>query len=234
IPPERFIFCISNHDQVGNRAFGDRLNHLVSQETYRAASGLLLLAPYTPMLFMGQEWAASSPFQYFTDHNEELGKLVEKGRREEFREAFANLETVPSPQSEATFLRSKLNWDELKQQPHAGTLALYKELLKIRRDHSAFRPVTRDSWSVTILQENVLALRLRDAQSEWLVLCDLRGGHSYATEKEEFLRLPSGQSWQLVTATNDKRFGGSGELSGNLQSTVDFTEPELLLFVRHS
>ncbi|MEI9898440.1 MAG: hypothetical protein WDN28_32425 [Chthoniobacter sp.] len=81
LPPERFVFCISNHDQSGNRAFGERINHFISSGTYRAASALLCLVPYTPLIFMGQEWGASSPFLYFTDHHHELGKLVAEGRR---------------------------------------------------------------------------------------------------------------------------------------------------------
>ncbi|HEU0014046.1 MAG TPA: malto-oligosyltrehalose trehalohydrolase, partial [Longimicrobium sp.] len=83
LPPRAFVHCIQNHDQVGNRALGDRLTESVPLPVYRAASALLLLSPYTPLLWMGQEWAATSPFQYFTDHPPELGKLVTEGRREE-------------------------------------------------------------------------------------------------------------------------------------------------------
>ncbi|MDP9291124.1 MAG: malto-oligosyltrehalose trehalohydrolase, partial [Verrucomicrobiota bacterium] len=78
---EKFVFCISNHDQVGNRAFGERLSHIVSPAQYRAASALLCLTAYTPLIFMGQEWAASAPFLYFTNHHSDLGKLVTEGRR---------------------------------------------------------------------------------------------------------------------------------------------------------
>lgn len=231
LSPERFIFCISNHDQVGNRALGERLNHLVSASTYRAASALLLLAPYTPLLFMGQEWAASSPFQYFTDHEEELGKLVEKGRREEFRTAFANATTVPSPQTETTFLRSKLNWEELRSQPHAGVLALYQELLRIRRANAVFRPVRRGTWQVEIVQEHLLAMRLHGDDGQWLVLCDLRGGHSYKVDGEEFLRPPEGRSWELVLATDERRFGGErAEIPKGMPAKIDFVEPELMVF----
>ncbi|MGH7937333.1 MAG: malto-oligosyltrehalose trehalohydrolase, partial [Chthoniobacterales bacterium] len=84
LPPKQIIFCITNHDQIGNQAFGKRLNDIVSSAAYRAASALLCLAPYTPLLFMGQEWAAATPFQFFTDHEAELGRSVTKGRREEF------------------------------------------------------------------------------------------------------------------------------------------------------
>jgi maltooligosyltrehalose trehalohydrolase len=123
------VFCTENHDQVGNRARGERLCHLVSPAAYRAASALLLLLPATPMLFMGQEIAASTPFLYFTDHEPELGRMVTEGRRREF-EAFA-WEDVPDPQARDTFERSKLDWGDVER--NAEVLALYRELLRLRR-----------------------------------------------------------------------------------------------------
>lgn len=105
--------CIQNHDQIGNRAMGERLNHQLSPHLYKTASALLLLIPATPMLFQGQEFSSSSPFQYFTDHNAELGKLVTEGRRREFGKfkAFndpATREKIPDPQAQTTFENSKL------------------------------------------------------------------------------------------------------------------------------
>ena len=85
LPTHSFCYCISNHDQVGNRAFGERLTEACTPAGYRAASALLCLAPYTPLIFQGQEWAASTPFLFFTDHNEELGRLITAGRRREFK-----------------------------------------------------------------------------------------------------------------------------------------------------
>ncbi|MDA8218876.1 MAG: malto-oligosyltrehalose trehalohydrolase, partial [Dehalococcoidales bacterium] len=113
-PARQFLYCLQNHDQVGNRAFGERLNHMLGRNLYATASALLLLVPETPLIFMGQEFAASTPFLYFTDHNPELGKLVTIGRREEFKRfsAFSDperREQIPDPQAEATFLRSKLD-----------------------------------------------------------------------------------------------------------------------------
>ncbi len=120
-----FVFCIQNHDQVGNRPFGDRLNHEISPDRYRVASALLLFAPETPLLFMGQEFAASTPFLFFTDHPEELGKLVTEGRRREFAgfKAFDDermRETIPDPQAESTFLASKLDLTERERHPRCG------------------------------------------------------------------------------------------------------------------
>ncbi len=131
LSPRSCVFSIQNHDRIGNRAFGERLNHQVDAATYRAASTLLLLAPETPLLFMGQEWASSSAFLFFTDHEPELGRRVREGRLREFRSyrAFqeeAALDRIPDPQDEATFLASRLDWSERDREPHASTLRLYQ------------------------------------------------------------------------------------------------------------
>src|SRR5204863_3647178 len=121
-----------------NRAFGDRLCHGVSVDAYCAASALLLLLPMTPLLFMGQEWAASSPFQFFTDHDERLGRAVSAGRREEFKHFGQFRETggcqeIPDPQERETFLRSRLRWEERASADHARVLGLYRKLIEFRR-----------------------------------------------------------------------------------------------------
>src|SRR5581483_10908608 len=125
--------------------FGDRLNHNVEPDLYRLASALLLLLPYTPLLFMGQEFGASTPFQYFTDHSPDLGKLVTEGRREEFKafSAFSDPEvrqTIPDPQSEETFSRCKLRWSESEDSP---TLRLYRDCLRLRREDTVLRHADR-------------------------------------------------------------------------------------------
>ena len=210
LPPERFIFCISNHDQVGNRAFGERLNHLVSPSVYRAASALLLLSPYTPLLFQGQEWAASTPFLYFTDHNEELGRAVEAGRRDECRfEVFAKGKTdIPSPQDATTFERSRLNWEEVGVGEHSSTLELYRELLRIRRTHAEFRPSGRDSFRFTELPAGVLAMIATGEERTWLLLCDLQGGHTGTLDADSSAQMGSGLRWFVELSTNERRFGG--------------------------
>ena len=136
--PEDLVTCIENHDQVGNRAFGTRLAHDVGPERYAVAVMLLLFLPTTPLLFMGQEWAASSPFLFFSDHAGELGARVSAGRRDELRHfhAFAARDaaaTIPDPQAEATFTRSKLPWDERSEPAHAPILALHRTMLALRR-----------------------------------------------------------------------------------------------------
>lgn len=128
------MICLQNHDQIGNRAFGDRLNPAIDLAAFRAASALLLTAPATPLLFMGQEWAATTPFLYFTDHEEDLGKLVTEGRRQEFRHFLAFVdpearERIPDPQAVSTFEASRLDWSEPERAPHASILRLYQALL---------------------------------------------------------------------------------------------------------
>lgn len=133
---ESRVFNLQNHDQVGNRALGERLSSDTSREVYLAASALLLLSPEIPLIFMGQEWAASKPFLFFTDHHQELGRLVTEGRRKEFKgfKAFdeATHDSVPDPQEEQTFLRSKLDWAERESSAHAACLHWYRHLLHIR------------------------------------------------------------------------------------------------------
>lgn len=144
-----FVYCIQNHDQVGNRALGERLTAAVSIDAWRMASALLLFLPMTPLIFMGQEWAASTPFLYFTDHDPELGAKVSAGRREEFKHfrAFADplaRERIPDPQDPETFERSRLRWEERDRGEHARTLRLYRELLALRRSDPVLRVSTRE------------------------------------------------------------------------------------------
>jgi maltooligosyltrehalose trehalohydrolase len=161
---QQFVVCIQNHDQIGNRATGTRLNHEVDSATYRALSTLLLLAPQTPLLFMGQEWSASTPFLFFTDHGEDLGRKVTEGRRQEFRAfaAFADparCAAIPDPQDRETFERSKLQWDEIRRDPHAGVRRLYQRLLQLRAN-DVIRAATRERYDVRTLDEHTLMLTL--------------------------------------------------------------------------
>jgi maltooligosyltrehalose trehalohydrolase len=136
LPAWRFLGYSQNHDQVGNRAQGERLCHLVNTGRAKIAAALALTAPFVPMLFQGEEWAASSPFQYFTDHEDaELGMLVSEGRKKEFAAFGWNPDDIPDPQDERTFLRSKLNWEEQTNAQHAEMLDWYRQLIVLRKNH---------------------------------------------------------------------------------------------------
>ncbi len=132
LPLPANVICIQNHDQVGNRALGERLNHIVSSDVARkAAAALLLLAPHTPLLFMGQEYDESAPFQFFTSFTDPaLGEAVRKGRREEFKDF--TWDEVPNPQDPVTFERSKLHWEQAS--PENDTLNWYQQLIAVRKD----------------------------------------------------------------------------------------------------
>jgi maltooligosyltrehalose trehalohydrolase len=134
LPGYRFLGYIQDHDQVGNRAIGDRLSDLVSPGKLKIAAALVLTAPFIPMLFQGEEFAASTPFLYFTDHlDPELAEAVSEGRRNEFA-GFGWLPSdIPDPQSPETFCRSRLKWEEMNEQRHAGILDWYKKLIALRR-----------------------------------------------------------------------------------------------------
>ncbi|MET0728131.1 MAG: malto-oligosyltrehalose trehalohydrolase [Acidimicrobiales bacterium] len=134
----RFVVCTQNHDQIGNRAMGERTSALLSEGRLHVAAALLLTSPFVPLIFQGEEWGASSPFQYFTDHPDpELGRAVREGRRAEFAAFGWAPEAVPDPQDRATFERSRLRWDEREQGQHGRLLDWYRTLVALRRRHPA-------------------------------------------------------------------------------------------------
>ena len=134
-PGWRLVVCSANHDQIGNRAAGDRLSTRISPRQLILAAATTLLSPFTPMIFAGEEWGASTPFQFFTSHPEpELGRIVAEGRVAEFARMEWDTSQVPDPQDEQTFLRSKLDWSEPTEAGHAELLAVHRELIALRRD----------------------------------------------------------------------------------------------------
>jgi maltooligosyltrehalose trehalohydrolase len=140
LPPSAFVSFLQNHDQIGNRAFGERITRLSDHRAVRAAMAILLLAPSPPLLFMGEEFGAATPFLFFCDFEKALAAAVTNGRRNEFAhfEAFkdpAKREQIPDPNSAATFAASHLDWDSVEQPRHHEWLAFYRHLLKLRRQH---------------------------------------------------------------------------------------------------
>ena len=130
-----FVVFSQNHDHIGNRAQGERTAALLSPGRLRIAAAIVCLSPFIPLLFQGEEWAASSPFLYFTDHQDpELARAVREGRRNEFTAFGWDPEDVPDPQARETFERSKLDWSERGREPHASMLDWYQRLLRLRRD----------------------------------------------------------------------------------------------------
>ncbi|XYI01142.1 malto-oligosyltrehalose trehalohydrolase [Sorangium sp. So ce1128] len=221
VPPPRFVHCIQNHDQIGNRALGDRLGATVSPAAFRTMSALLLVTPYTPLLFMGQEWNARTPFQYFTDHNVELGRLVTEGRRREFQyfTSFSGAE-VPDPQDPRTFERSKLDWSERHRPEHAGVLAWYRELLGLRASHPALRSRARGAFSVEALSPDAIRIERRGAETAVIALIALRGALSLDLGRPEA---------RVIAFSEEPRFGGAAQRAPIERGRVAIEGPAVLL-----
>jgi maltooligosyltrehalose trehalohydrolase len=156
----RFVVYGQTHDQVGNRAVGDRIGHLVSPGRVRIVAALVLTSPYVPMLFMGEEWAASTPFQFFADYGDDhLKKAVRAGRRREFRDFGWKAEDIPDPIAVETFERSRLRWDERGEGEHAAVLTWYRDLIRLRHAHPELTDGRRDRAHVRF-----------DEDAGWLML----------------------------------------------------------------
>jgi len=230
LPPWSFVLCIENHDQVGNRAHGERLAHLVSPDAYRAASALLCLSPYTPMLFMGQDWAASTPFLFFSDFSDDIGRNVRSGRIAEFKKTGLNsdarlLETMPEPQSAATWSASRLNWSEITAPLHERIFLLYQECLRWRRSHLNGEASDRSYWKVVALPEGVAIRSYPPGQPEWLMIVALKGGAPVIFAHD--LAPPGDTPWITAFHTLESRFGGSSEPRVNPRYFRDETLPLL-------
>ena len=190
------------------------LTTIVGEIAFRAVSTLLLTTPYTPLLFMGQEWAASTPWQFFTDHDEELGRLVTEGRRNEFPHvSMFEPELVPDPQDIKTFERSKLKWDERANSPYSQIFRLYQDLLKFRATTLTSRQRQRDSFKAIGLSPQLLGLRYyqSDGQGDELLLVVNFGEDTQSYNLNERPETaPGNKAWQIVLFSEDVQYGGSG------------------------
>jgi maltooligosyltrehalose trehalohydrolase len=221
LPLGDFVVFLQNHDQIGNRPFGDRITAVAPDFAVRALLATFLLAPSPPLLFMGEEWAASTPFQFFCDFEPELARAVTEGRRSEFGSfaAFSDPEQrdrIPDPSAVETFERSKLAWDELAREPHRAWLDYYRRLLAIRRDEIAPRiaDVTGSDASFEPIGAYGLSARFRLSDGATLVLEANFGGR----EQAGFRTLPSGY---VVFSTHDPTYSNSVAPPWSVRWTLD-------------
>ncbi len=222
IPPQRFMVFSQNHDQVGNRMLGERLSVLLPFEALKLAAGLVLLSPFIPLLFMGEEYAETAPFEYFVSHDDpDLVEAVRRGRREEFAE-FRWQGEPADPQDEATFLRAKLNHDLRGQGHHRAMLEFYRELLTLRRTKPSLSRLSVEALDVQGYgEERVMVLRRWGAADENLVIF-----HLGAVTRSVSLRISAGQ-WEHGLDSADERWLGPGS---RVPSCLDSTgEPRLTL-----
>jgi maltooligosyltrehalose trehalohydrolase len=237
IGPERMIICLQNHDQVGNRACGERLHHQIDAGVFRALSTLLLCAPETPLLFMGQEWAASTPFLFFTDHNSELGRLVTDGRRREFSRfaAFADERArarIPDPQAASTVEASRLDWAETRLPDHATMLAWYRALLGLRRTEPAFRPSAR--CAVVVADQDTVLMTRTAPTGEAIGLAARLRGHG-PIRLDAWATHARPDTWAIAMTSEDQPFAPEAsrhESPATWRPTLASTDPPVIQFAR--
>ncbi len=202
-PGRQFVVCSQNHDQVGNRMLGERLGQLVDLEALKLGAGALLLSPYVPLLFMGQEYDEQAPFQYFVSHTDEgLVEAVRQGRASEFA-SFGWTQECPDPQSADTFMRSKLRWDLRQEGRHGIVLAFYKHLIELR---TSIRPIaSRRKLTVrTISEKNVLTWQFRQGRDH--VQCLM----NFSEKAQQFALRTAQADWRKVLDSAETRWSGPG------------------------
>ena len=205
LPGDRFVAFSQNHDQVGNRLRGDRLSTLLPPEAQRLVASVLLLSPFVPLLFMGEEYGEPAPFPYFTSHTDpELAKAVREGRKREFA-GFAWEGDPPDPQAESTFHSARLQRHLRGEQPHRGLLALHRELLRLRREHPALESLVADDVDTFRDDEHrLLMVSRRNGDLRAVLLF-----HFGADPCPVTAPLAKGR-WRRVLDTGEERWGGRG------------------------
>lgn len=214
LPAHAFIQFLQNHDQVANSARGQRLHQLTSPGRYRALTALMLLAPGTPLLFQGQEFAASAPFLFFASHEDELDGLIARGRHEFLRQ-FPNIasegggQLLARPADEETFARCKL--DHAERERHAPVLAMHRDLLRLRREDPVFSRQDATCMHGAVLGPEAFLLRFVTGGSEdRLLVVNLGATLPLVPMPEPLLAPPAGCRWRLMWHSEEPRYGGCG------------------------
>jgi maltooligosyltrehalose trehalohydrolase len=212
--PAAFVTFIQNHDQIANSAYGTRCHALTSPGKLRAFTTLMLLTPGTPMLFQGQEFAASSPFLFFADHGAELAKQIRQGRAE-FLAQFPSLATpemqkrFADPCDPATFERCKL--DHAERGIHREIYDLHRDLLKLRREEPAFRAQKPHSVDGAVLSGEAFVLRFfGDAGDDRLLIVNLGFDLHFDPAPEPLLAPPADSEWTTLWSSENPKYGGAG------------------------
>ncbi len=222
-PGRQFVVSIQTHDQVGNRMLGERLTQLVSFEALKLAAGIMLLSPYVPMLFMGEEYGEEAPFLYFVNHGDPgLVEAVRKGRKEEFQ-SFRWQGEPPDPQSIETFKGSKLNWEKREEGKGRVLLDLYRELLHLRREIPVLSRLNKNDMQISGDEESKFVLmHRREADSEILAFFNFN-----QREVKKQQSIPGGR-WEKILDSAHKNWNGPGDiLPESLHGKQQLTMPSL-------
>jgi maltooligosyltrehalose trehalohydrolase len=218
LEPARFVHFIANHDQVANSGDGTRPSRSSNTARWRALTALLLLGPQTPMVFQGEEFAASTPFLFFADHEPRLAALVASGRRK-FAAQFANLAladmayTLPLPHDPDTFTRCKIDHAERERGEHRAAWDMHRDLLRLRREDPCFSAPRRGGMDGAVLSPDAFVLRFfgENADDRLLILNLGRPLH-LDPAPEPLLAPPARSRWRLVWSSQEPRYGGIGAL----------------------
>jgi maltooligosyltrehalose trehalohydrolase len=216
LKPAAFIHFLQNHDQVANFGFGQRVHQMSHPGVYRAMTALLLLSPQTPMLFQGQEFAASSPFVFFADHNPELGSQIKEGRVEFLRQfpSLANPGTqkrLPDPNDPQSFESCRLDFSERER--HHAAYALHRDLLRLRQSDPVIKAQRPGAVDGAVLADAIFILRFfGDDENDRLLLVNLGLDCSLTAAPEPLLASPAGRTWRVLWSSEDSRYGGHGAM----------------------
>ncbi len=219
-PGQQFVVFSQNHDHVGNRMLGERTSVLVSFEMQKLLAGAVMASPYIPLLFMGEEYAETNPFQYFVDHSDpELAQAVREGRRSEFA-AFHLEGEAPDPLSVHTFEQSKLQWDLIKSEPHKTMLQFYKALIKIRKRQPALREPEREHVSVEYSVEKQTIILSRKHLSQHII-CLM----NFSNFDQEVTTMEETSGWTKLLASSDEQWLGGVDFPDFIPGKLSLTLP---------
>ena len=219
-PGQQFVVFSQNHDHVGNRMLGERTSALVSFEMQKLLAGAVLVSPYLPMLFMGEEYGETNPFQYFVSHTDpELADAVRKGRKREF-EAFHIEGDAPDPMSEDTFNKSKLQWGLTEQEPHKTMLSYYKKLIALRKHEAALHVLNRKDVSVDhFSDQKTIVLQRQHKMQHTICLMNF-------SKKSQQIHVPVfAPQWFKLIASSDLKWKGAEDLPRIIAEEISLTLP---------
>ncbi len=219
MPGHQFVVFTQNHDQVGNRALGERLIHLVDFEALKLAAAVLLLAPNVPLIFMGEEYAEDAPFLYFVSHTDsELVEVVREGRKKDFADFQIEGEFI-DPFSPDTFQKCKLNWEKRQEGKHQVMLKLYQHLIQLRRTIPALKELNKQNLEASVIEDNKLMFLHRWTQNSE-IFCLMNFNDKDVTFKAT---LPSGNWQKILDSSEPKRMGSGSTLPEKLMQEQELT-----------
>jgi maltooligosyltrehalose trehalohydrolase len=224
----QFVVFSQNHDQVGNRMLGERTSTLVSFEMRKLLAGVVMVSPYLPLLFMGEEWSETNPFLYFVSHTDpELAEEVRKGRKDEFR-SFENGEKVPDPLAEETFRRSVLQWDTVRNAPHFQMLDFYKTLIALRKKEPALRGPFRSQLQVCCdtAKQILLVQRSHPARD---ILCLMN-----FSKEIRYIDVSAEEAWQCILDSASSEWNGPVDpCSGDKEDRITLYPESIRIYSSH-